>query len=227
MICHPGIMPAAVFRFENVEVGDPPRLRIDGLDIHEGITAVIGPSGSGKTTLLRLCNRLLSPDKGRILYRGEPVDSLDPHQLRREVGMVFQDPVHLEPTVTADLRVADPAATDTDLARALESVGLPPGFGGRSTAELSGGESQRVCLARALLVGPQVVLVDEPTSSLDTAAALQLERLISGVAADGVSVLWVTHDLSQARRVAHRAIRVEHGQVMDAGDLEALSRHPT
>lgn len=213
----------AVFRFEDVEVGVPSRLEIDHLEIQDGITAVVGPSGSGKTTLLRLCNRLLSPDRGQVIYRGEPVESLDPCELRRRVGMVFQDPIHLESTIGADLRVADPNASREALGNALESVGLAEGFLERPTSELSGGESQRVCLARALLVDPEVLLVDEPTSSLDDAAARQLERLISGVAADGVSVVWVTHNLSQARRVADRAITVDHGKVTDIGDLESLA----
>jgi UDP-glucose/iron transport system ATP-binding protein len=109
-----------------------------------GITVVSGPSGAGKTTLLRLCNRLEVPDGGRVCYRGRPLDELDPLELRRRVGMVFQRPVPFPGTVADNLAVARPDAGTGELSTALERVAPDPGLLGQEARTLSGGELQRV-----------------------------------------------------------------------------------
>lgn len=190
-----------------------------------GLTVVIGPSGSGKSTLLRLCNRLSVPTSGTVLFNGVDVDTLDPLRLRRSVGMVFQRPVALPGTVADNLREVDRDATSESINSALDRVGLG-GFAERDAKALSGGEAQRMCLARTLMASPEFVLFDEATSSLDPEAALGIERLATDLAASGTPSAWVTHDLSQMRRVAHHLVVVIGGRVHQQGDLEAVLDDP-
>lgn len=188
-----------------------------------GVTVLVGPSGSGKSTLLRLCNRLEVPDAGVVRFRGEDLTNLDPLRLRRRVGMVFQRPTPFCGTVRENLQVAEPTIDDTASCRALARVGLDEAFLGRDARALSGGESQRVCLARTLVTSPEVVLMDEVTASVDPSATRALEDLATGLARAGVPVLWVTHDLAQMRRLADHVLVVIDGRVVHAGAAEALA----
>lgn len=220
--------PPLLFAFEGVTVDgglDQALLRdVDATVPDEGITVVLGPSGSGKTTLLRLCNRLEVPSAGRVLFREQDVAVLDPLTLRRRVGMVFQQPVLFGGTVRDNLRVADPTAAEEAYAAAVERAHLPPSFLDRRAAELSGGEAQRVCLARTLLIDPEVLLMDEPTASLDPAASKALEGLARHLASAGVPVLWVTHDLEQMRRLGDRVLLLIAGRAAFAGSCRELER---
>jgi putative ABC transport system ATP-binding protein len=209
---------AALFAFEHVSLTFGDAVVLDDVDTTiaaDGLTAVVGPSGSGKSTLLRLCNRLEVPTSGRVLCRGEDVASLDPLSLRRRVGMVFQRPTPFPGTVRDNLRVARLDVTDEAATKALEQSALDPSFLDRVTDDLSGGEAQRVCLARTLVTEPEVLLMDEPTSALDKQNALMLERLACDLAHGDVPVVWVSHDEQQVDRIADRRIVMEHGRVID------------
>jgi len=206
----------ALFAFAGVSVRFGSSQVLDGVDLAVpagGITAVLGRSGSGKSTLTRLTNRLLDATAGSVSLRGTDVRDLDVLQLRRTVGMVFQRPTLFDGTVRDNL-----AATHVEDANAheemLDAVGLEAAFLDRSGATLSGGEAQRVCLARALLMRPEVLVADEPTASLDHEATLALERLARGLADRGVPILWVTHDLSQVERIADHRVTLEAGRVV-------------
>jgi putative ABC transport system ATP-binding protein len=188
------------------------------------VTAIVGPSGAGKSSLLRLCNRLEVPDHGTVRFHGEDVCSLDPLALRRRVGMVFQTPTPFAGTVRENLTVAHPDLDDAGATRVLRRVGLDPALLARPAAELSGGEAQRMCLARTLVTDPEVLLMDEPTSSLDPAATLTLEALARTLASDGVVSIWVTHDLGQMRRVADRVLVMIDGTIVHAGPRPDLER---
>ena len=120
-----------------------------------GITVVVGPSGAGKSMVLRLLNRLEVPTAGEVRFRGRPVSDLDPLALRRRVGMVFQRPAPFPGTVRDNLHVADPDAGDDALVAALRAARLDAAFLDRSADELSGGEAQRMCLARTLVTRPR------------------------------------------------------------------------
>lgn len=181
--------------------------------VAEGITVLLGPSGAGKTMVLRLLNRFEVPTSGEVRFRGEPVASLDPLALRRRVGMVFQRPAPFPGTVRDNLRVADPDAPDDALVGALAGAGLPASFLDRSADDLSGGEAQRMCLARTLVTRPEALLMDEPTSALDPDARHHLERTARQLADQGRPVVWVTHDLEQADRVADDVVVVIGGRL--------------
>ncbi len=221
---------AALFSFRRVSVvspdGDVVLRSVDGEIPDSGITVVVGPSGSGKTTLLRLCNRLEAPTEGTVTFRGQDVASLDPLELRRRVGFIFPTPVLLGGTVADELRVARPEATERQLVAALERVELSPTFLSRAGDTLSTGEAQRVCLARSLLTEPQVLLADEPTASLDVGLRAGLERLARRLAGAGTPVVWVTHDLAQARRLADHLIAVIDGGIAAAGPPAVVASEP-
>jgi putative ABC transport system ATP-binding protein len=211
---------APLFVFDRVTVAgaDGPRLEdATGEVPADGVTVMVGPSGSGKSTLLRCCNRLEVPVRGEVRYRGTAVEGLDPLELRRRVGMVFQRPTPVAGTVLANLRVAEPTLDEGAAARELARVGLDASMLRRDARELSGGEAQRVCLARTLTTRPEVVLMDEVTSSVDPAARRTLEDLASALARSGVPVVWVTHDLEQMRRLADHVILVIGGRIVHAG----------
>lgn len=174
----------------------------------DGPIVISGPSGSGKSSLLRLFDRLDAPSAGTLRYRGRDVADLDPCAHRRRVAMVFQRPVLLPGTVADNLRAADPALDDHQVGAALERVGLAADLAERDARELSGGEAQRLCLARALTTDPEVVLFDEPTSSLDPDSTRRIEELALGLEAEGITTIWVTHDADQAARLGRHVITV-------------------
>jgi putative ABC transport system ATP-binding protein len=224
---HTGAVPpdAALFAFDSVSVGPPDARRLDALDARlppGGLTVVAGPSGAGKSTLLRLCNRLEVPTEGVVRHRGTDIAERDPLELRREVAMVFQRPVTFAGTVHDNLREAD---RDCDAARGaelLEHAGLDASFLERDAGELSGGEAQRACLARALATDPRVLLMDEPTSALDAKAAAVLERLAVGLVEGGTPVVWVTHAEEQMRRLADHVVLIVDGRVHRSGSAREV-----
>jgi putative ABC transport system ATP-binding protein len=180
-------------------------------------TALAGPSGAGKSTLLRLLDRLEEPSSGRVLLRGRPLPSYDVLEVRRRVGLVQQAPILLGATVLEDLRTGRPALSEDEAVELLRRAGLGDQALDRATASLSGGEAQRLCLARALAVGPEVLLLDEPTSALDAVAAMSVERVVRALVADGLTAVLVSHDLRQAKRLADDVVVLRGGRVEEIG----------
>jgi ABC-type methionine transport system ATPase subunit len=178
------------------------------------ITAIVGPSGAGKSTLLRAINRLIEPAAGEVYLDGEPTSGMDPLDLRRRVGMVFQLPALFGATVEeATLYGARLAGKDADAGRLLEMVGLDTSFKEKAPQALSVGEQQRVSIARALALGPEALLMDEPTSALDEAARRRIEDLIRELNASlGLTLVVVSHDLDQVERVADRVVFLAAGR---------------
>lgn len=212
------------FELDRVTVRRAARLVLDEVTAvipADGITLVSGPSGAGKTTLLRLCNRLELPDRGRLCYRGQPLDELDPLVLRRRVGMVFQRPTPFPGTVADNLAVARPGASPEEMSAVLNRVALDPDRLGQEARTLSGGELQRMCLARTLVTGPETLLLDEPTSALDEQPKQVFESTARELAAQGIAIIWVTHDDAQARRVADRIYQLRDGHLSGTPAEEA------
>jgi putative ABC transport system ATP-binding protein len=218
-----------LFAFDDVVVerGGTQVLAVDHLEIPcTGTTAIVGPSGSGKSTLLRLCNRLEVPARGSVRFRGVDLADLDPLALRRNVAMVFQQPVALPGTVADNLRVAAPGLDSQALASALDRVGLAADLAERPADQLSGGERQRLALARSLATDPVVVLLDEATSSLDPANAARIEELVAALATSGIHPIWVSHDLAALDRIADHIVVVIGGRIAQQGPLAAVRRNP-
>jgi ABC-type methionine transport system ATPase subunit len=186
------------------------------------VTAIVGPSGAGKSTLLRTINRLVEPTSGEVYLDGAPTSRLDTLVLRRRVGMVLQLPALLgetvEEAVLYGVRLAGSGAEDAE--PLLDGVGLDASFLTRDPGSLSVGQQQRVSVARSLALRPQVLLMDEPTSSLDEAARRGMEALIRNlVGGSGLTVLLVSHDLEQVRRVANSVVLLSEGR--SAGNWRA------
>jgi putative ABC transport system ATP-binding protein len=202
-----------LFELEGVRVRRGQRVVFDELQIAiaDGATSVVGPSGVGKSTLLRLLNRLADPDRGVVRFGGSDVCELDVLELRRKVALVAQLPALMEGTVaeavTLGVRLAGRAPVDVEELLAL--AGLAGDFAERAAGRLSVGEQQRVMLARALALGPQVLLLDEPTSALDadTRAAVE-ETLLDLRQRLGVSFVVVTHDREQAERLGEHVLEL-------------------
>jgi putative ABC transport system ATP-binding protein len=178
------------------------------------ITSVVGPSGSGKSTLLRAINRLIEPTAGEVYLDGEPTGGMDPLLLRRRVGMVFQLPALFGASVDeAILYGARLAGRGVDADRLLEMVGLDASLGARDPQSLSVGQQQRVSLARALALEPEVLLMDEPTSALDEAARRTIEELIQELNSSlGLTVVVVSHHLDQVERLADHVVLLAAGR---------------
>jgi len=210
-------------------VRDKILLQDANFEIQKGeVLAITGPSGSGKTSLLRLLNRLDEPTSGTVLVEGADYRNIEPRELRRKLGMVTQRPYLFPGTVAENLRFG-PAQrgeilSSEAIADLLAQVGLKD-FAGRDVANLSGGEAQRVSVARTLANSPLAILADEPTSALDEAAKLEVESALQKVVRDqGLTCVMVTHDVAQALRLAGRALVLENGRVVRAGPAGEVLR---
>ena len=192
------------------------------------LLGIVGASGSGKSSLLRLLNRLDEPTSGTVYLDSVDYRQLPPRDLRRRVGMVTQRPFLFPGDVATNLRFGPAqrgeALPDEQVSRLLAQVGLS-GFAGHDTSVLSGGEQQRVSLARTLANRPEILLLDEPTSALDEQSKLGIEDLIASLVRDhGLTCIMVTHDRDQARRLCQRAIVLEAGHLIHDGPvMEVLS----
>lgn len=198
---------------------------LKGIDaaIPEGkITSVVGPSGAGKSTLLRAINRLIEPTAGEVYLNGSPTSSMDPLELRRRVGMVFQLPALFGATVEeAVLYGARLAGRNVNAEHLLELVGLPPSLAERDPQTLSVGQQQRVSIARTLALEPEVLLMDEPTSALDRTARRRIEDLMKDLNAHlNLTTVVVSHELDQVKRVADRVVLLLDGRSEGEWDKE-------
>ena len=193
------------------------------------VTALIGPSGAGKTSLIRLLDRLDDPTAGEVLFDGKPIESYPVFALRRRVGFVFQRPTMFEGTVADNLNVAVELSAGRErtdappVERVLEAVGLDSSYASRDASRLSGGEQQRVSIARALMTRPEVLLLDEPTSALDPEVAERLLTTIVRLSRErGLAVVMVTHRLSEAQRASTFTVMLEGGRLVEAGPTQRI-----
>ncbi len=206
-------------------------LNIDRLDIGRGeVLAVLGPSGSGKSTLLRLLNFLEQPSGGTLIFDGQMVDDRLPLDQRRRVTTVFQRPALLRRSVADNigygLKLRGEKLPPDELAAWLDRLGLAH-LARQRADKLSAGEAQRVALARALVLRPDVLLLDEPSANLDPYNIGLIERLVAEAHAEtGMTVVWVTHDIFQARRVAGRVAFLLGGRLIELADVATFFTAP-
>ena len=196
--------------FENASLraGDVEIVSNLELDIVSGApTILLGPNGSGKSTLLRLAMGLVRPTSGRVSWgrRSEPDEHL---------AMVFQRPVMLRRTAAANVAYALGERDGARVGELLQQVGLTH-LADRPARKLSGGEQQRLALARALARDPEILFLDEPTAGLDPAAAKSVEDIVRAVAASGVKIVMATHDVGQARRLAGDIVFLARGRLVE------------
>jgi putative ABC transport system ATP-binding protein len=195
-----------------------------------GALTLVGPSGSGKSALLSCLNRLVEPTAGTVRFDGCDIRSLDPRELRRRAALVMQMPVLFEGTVRDNLRLR-PADTPGDFSDArveegLAEVGLDPDVLDRDAATLSGGEKQRVTIARALLRNPQALLLDEPTSALDPPNVTRVVETIARLReARGLSLIAVTHQPELVRRLGGGLLYLVEGQVQAYECVAGVAPH--
>jgi len=197
-------------------LGDGRRL-IDGLSFGVpagGLTVLLGPNGAGKSLTLRLCHGLLTPTEGRVRW-AVPAEGRS-----RRHAMVFQKPIMLRRSVEANIAHALAAAGISGAERRERSLAALARFGlseraAQAARLLSGGEQQRLAIARAWSLRPELLFLDEPTSQLDPAATRQIEELLAGLVAEGITILMSTHDLGQARRLASRVLFLHRGRLIE------------
>jgi len=190
------------------------------------VLAIVGPSGSGKSSLLRLLNRLDEPSSGTVYVEGIDYRQIAPRELRRKLGMVNQRPYLFPGTVEQNLRFGPlqrgESLSQDSIEQLLVRVGLK-GYAGRNVANLSGGEAQRVSVARTLANSPLVLLLDEPTSALDETSKLEVESTIQRIVREqGLTCILVTHDTAQAARLAERVLLLEAGHIVRQGPIDEV-----
>jgi len=206
------------------------------LTIPDGeLTIVLGPSGCGKTTLLRTINRMVEVDAGEVLIDGRSVGAVPPEELRRHIGYAIQS-VGLFPHMSVSRNVAtvprllrwDRARVEERVAELLELVGLDPAvYADKRPGELSGGEAQRVGVARALAADPPVLLMDEPFGALDPISRERLQREFAALHQRlGKTVVFVTHDIEEAVLLGDRIVLMREGRIVQVGAPEELWRSP-
>lgn len=204
------------------------RRLLDGIDFDLAAgsrTVLLGPNGAGKSLILRLCHGLIQPTGGVVSWRGVA------GQASREQAMVFQKPVLLRRSAAANLEFAlscrgVPRRRRRDLAyRALEETGLGH-LARRPARVLSAGEQQRLALARAWALRPQVLFLDEPTANLDPSATRAVEEIIGAIDRSGTKIVLTTHDLGQARRLAQDVMFLHRGRLIESGPADAFFAAP-
>lgn len=203
--------------------------------------AIIGESGSGKSTTAKMLLGLVSRSSGSLTVLGEDWDRLNRQgrgHLRGRIGSVFQEPVEsLDPMMRVAAIVAEPlivhqrgidkAELHARVESALDRVGLSNTLADRRPAQLSGGQAQRVSIARALITGPELLILDEPTSALDVSVQAQILDLLEEIGEqEQLSWVFITHDLGVARSVCRDIVVMQHGRIVEAGPAEAVLQAP-
>jgi putative ABC transport system ATP-binding protein len=199
-----------LYTLTNIKINE--LIKIDNLTIPEqSVTCILGPSGSGKSTLLKLLNNMITPDEGQIAYKKQSISNLDPIQLRRKSVMVPQTPVIFEGTIKENLAIGsifsekEPPSIE-EINRILEEFQLNKDIN-ENAINLSGGEKQRLVIARAILMNPEVLMLDEPTSALDEETAeIVVHKILEYVKDKDLSLIFVTHNKELAAQAADYTI---------------------
>lgn len=193
------------------------------------IHTIIGPSGAGKSTLIKLVNRLIDPTEGRILIDNTDIRDINIIELRRRIGMVFQQAYLFDGSVADNIKYGPmlKGINNIDVKHYLDIVGLDASYMNRKVDDLSGGEAQRISIARALANEPEVLLLDEPTSALDPASTQIIEDLIMNLKDKlKLTFVWITHNMEQAKRVGDYTIFINNGRLVEYGVTKEFFANP-
>ncbi|MEK4405091.1 phosphate ABC transporter ATP-binding protein [Sporosarcina sp. FSL K6-6792] len=224
--------PALHFHDVNYSIGEVHILKNITGSFPEGkITTLVGPSGAGKTTLLKLCNGLISSTSGDIFIHDKLISTYEPVELRRHVGIALQSAPMIKGTVYHNLalpmELQGKKLPEQDAIKILEDVGLDVQFLHRKTNELSGGQRQKVSIARTLINRSEILLLDEITSALDRTSLHEIEELIVKInRVYGTTIIWITHNLEQALSIGDYTWVLMNGQVIETGESDLL-KSPT
>nr|WP_106781453.1 phosphate ABC transporter ATP-binding protein [Lysinibacillus timonensis] len=197
--------------------------------IYKGkITTLVGPSGAGKTTLLKLCNELISPSSGEIYINSKLITSYEPTFLRRNVGIVLQNAPIIRGTVFENLslprKLQKEKLLKDEALNYLKIVGLDPQFLNHQVTELSGGQKQKLSIARTLINRSEILLLDEITSALDPLSRNEIEQLILKINKKySVTIVWITHNIQQAKDLGDYSWFMMNGQLIRSGKTSILS----
>lgn len=196
------------------------------------ITALVGPSGAGKSTLFKLCNGLRSPVSGQIQIRGKDIEQYHPVELRRLVGMALQNAPMIAGDVRSNLalprKLQGKDLMEDEAKQLLEMVGLESHLLDRKVNDLSGGQRQKVSIARTLVNQPAILLLDEITSSLDPVSTQEIEELIATINREQeTTIIWITHNLQQARSMGDYAWVMMNGELIESGEIQILTSPQT
>lgn len=222
-----GILPISV-RGLGFSAGGVALIDVEDLSIHAGgPTVILGPNGAGKSLLLRLIHGLISPMSGQILFAGQPLDQ----SIRQRQAMVFQRPVILRRTVSANVSYALKAQGIPRTERRHKVAALLTSANllhkaSQPARSLSGGEQQVLALIRALAREPEILFLDEPTSSLDPGVTQMIETMIRDASVAGTKIIMVSHDLGQARRLASEVLFCHHGRIIEQSTAEMFFHRP-
>ncbi|MGB6406872.1 MAG: phosphate ABC transporter ATP-binding protein [Planococcus donghaensis] len=220
--------PAIHFNHVDFSFGNNPILKgITGSFPEGKITTLVGPSGAGKTTLLKLCNGLLSAQSGEVYIKDREIESYEPVELRRLVGIALQSAPMITGSVyenlTLPLELQGESLSKDDALELLHDVGLEKELLERKVKDLSGGQRQKVSIARTLVNKPEVLLLDEITSSLDRTSLREIEELIVKINRKyHTTIIWITHNLQQALEIGDYTWVMMDGEVVETGESELL-----
>ncbi|RCX14348.1 putative ABC transport system ATP-binding protein [Anaerobacterium chartisolvens] len=210
----------SLLEFQNVSFDNEGKtiLKNISVSIKQGdFISIVGPSGSGKSTFLKLCNNLISPAAGSIMYKGKNINEYNPTELRKSIAYCFQTPCLFGDMVIENIKFPFSirnAKLDQNRASELFSLfHMSSDYLDKGVRNLSGGEKQRIALIRNLLFKPEALLLDEITSALDTDNTQIVENVIASLNKEGVTILWITHNREQSRKYANKLLTIETGEI--------------
>ena len=210
----------SVLELQNVSFADSEKPILKDVSVNveaNDFISIIGPSGSGKSTFLKLCSHLISPTSGNIMFKDKDFNEYNPTDIRRNIAYCFQTPYLFGDTVMENINfpffIRNVKPDQKRVNDLFSMFHMTTEFLNKDTKTLSGGERQRIALIRSLLFKPEILLLDEITSALDGENAEIVENVIASLNNEGVTVLWVTHDLEQSRRYANKLLTMESGEI--------------
>lgn len=210
----------SLLEFQNVSFQDGDKTILNNISVNiedSDFISIIGPSGSGKSTFLKLCSHLISPTNGNILFKGNNFNEYRPTELRKNIAYCFQTPYLFGDTVMENISfpfsIRNVKFNQKRVNDLFSMFHMALGYLNKEVRNLSGGEKQRIALIRSLLFMPEILLLDEVTSALDVENTKIVENVIEALNNEGITVLWITHNLEQSRKYANKVLSIKAGTI--------------